>query len=278
MKQEGVTYKDPEVSLLNATPLWTAEVAGRTAYSSFDKSEHQSIRDYPKNGYPYKDLDIDSSELLTSLSWVHHHESVLELINLTFSIKGISRGVLQEHARHRKQSLTVKSTRYTMSSVLHAFAAAYETYDGISTPSAIGLFTELITELKVLVLEDAGLIRVETEAMYNKLKWQVETGTDFQDMMSKDAYKVFLASDLRDSELFEALEKCKAKRNVGDGFKHLVTDNWSVDLVCSFNLRSLKNYFKLRDSGAAWFQIKALAQEMQQVIPPRYLDLIVKAK
>ena len=42
------------------------------------------------------------------------HESILEHINLTYSIKGISRACLQEVARHRHISLSVESTRHTL--------------------------------------------------------------------------------------------------------------------------------------------------------------------
>ena len=42
------------------------------------------------------------------------HESVLEHINLTYSIKGLSRACLQELARHRHVSLSVESTRHVL--------------------------------------------------------------------------------------------------------------------------------------------------------------------
>ena len=42
------------------------------------------------------------------------HESVLEHINLTYSIKGLSRACLYELARHRHISLSVESTRHTL--------------------------------------------------------------------------------------------------------------------------------------------------------------------
>ena len=76
--------------------------------------------------------------------------------------------------------------------------------------------------------------------------------------------------------LYSALQCGKKKRNVGDGFKHIVSDNWKVDMVVTFNIRSLKNYFDLRDSGAAWFQIQWLAEEMKKVTPQKYLKLIDK--
>lgn len=42
------------------------------------------------------------------------HSSTLEHVNYTWDIDGISRACLQELARHRHQSLSVKSTRYTL--------------------------------------------------------------------------------------------------------------------------------------------------------------------
>ena len=42
------------------------------------------------------------------------HESVLEHINLTYRVKGLSRACLQELARHRHISLSVESTRHTL--------------------------------------------------------------------------------------------------------------------------------------------------------------------
>ena len=47
------------------------------------------------------------------------HESILEHINLTYSIKGISRALLQELARHRHISLSVESTRHTLRKFLY---------------------------------------------------------------------------------------------------------------------------------------------------------------
>ena len=42
------------------------------------------------------------------------HESILEHINLTYSVKSLSRACLQELARHRHISLSVESTRHTL--------------------------------------------------------------------------------------------------------------------------------------------------------------------
>lgn len=59
------------------------------------------------------DKDIEPQELLLRIIG-YGHESVLEHINLTYSIKGLSRACLQELARHRHISLSVESTRHTI--------------------------------------------------------------------------------------------------------------------------------------------------------------------
>ena len=59
------------------------------------------------------DREFVSSEVLGRIIKAGH-ESVLEHINLTYSIKGISRALLQEIARHRHISLSVESTRHTL--------------------------------------------------------------------------------------------------------------------------------------------------------------------
>lgn len=46
------------------------------------------------------------------------HESILEHITLTYSVKGLSRACLQELARHRHISLSVESTRHTLTKQL----------------------------------------------------------------------------------------------------------------------------------------------------------------
>lgn len=61
--------------------------------------------------YDYK-MD-DCKKLLENIIQLGH-ESVLEHIVLTYKIQDISRGLLQELARHRHISLSVESTRYTL--------------------------------------------------------------------------------------------------------------------------------------------------------------------
>ncbi len=267
MQMYHINYHKPKVTLLQQTGIGVSEIAGRTCYDSFDNSENQSIkdRDYPKAN------DIESSELLDSLAWVHHHHSIIEHTNLSFLVEGTSRACLQEHARHRIQSISVRSTRYTMSSVINAFVASLEAKD------EFGFFFDRIMDLDLFIISDREYLVIEVRAMFDKLYLQYKRVDDFISISVAKSSIEFLAT-YKDNplSLFQALENGKKKRNVGDAFKHIVTDNWKVDMVITFNLRSLKNYFDLRDSGSAYFQIQWLAKAMKEVLPIKYLRLIDK--
>lgn len=87
-----------KVILLNKPDLSLVIQATRTCYDSMSKSD--SLGD--------KDLAL-LKKIIDS-----KHESVLEHLVFTFKIEGISRACLQELARHRIASYSVKSTRYTL--------------------------------------------------------------------------------------------------------------------------------------------------------------------
>ncbi|PAV00560.1 FAD-dependent thymidylate synthase [Helicobacter sp. TUL] len=93
-----------EVTLLHATPLEMCSNAIRTCWQSFDKSDNGGERDL---------------ELIDRVGNKNKHSSTLEHLFYNFYIKGISRACLQELARHRMASLSVKSSRYTLKELKH---------------------------------------------------------------------------------------------------------------------------------------------------------------
>ena len=272
----GIEYTKPKVVLLQDTGIGVAEAAARTCYDSFENSENDVIKDIehtmPDNSMCEVINDIDDSNLLDDLAWTYFHHSILEHANLSFLVRGTSRGVLQEHARHRMQAISVRSTRYTMSSVINAFVASINGGDR-------EFFIEKVLVFDMFVTSNKDYNRVEIGAMYDKLLYQTTTIEDFHSISVAKSSLHFLEELQGDAQaLFDALQAGKKKRNVGDAFKHIISDNVKVDMVVTFNLRSLKNYLTLRDSGAAFFQIRWLAQEMMRVTPAKYLDLIIKKK
>jgi len=272
----GIKYSRPEVVLLQDTGIGVAESAARTCYDSFSNSENSVIKEIetsmPDEAMRDSINDIEDSALLDDLAWTYFHHSILEHANLSFLIRGTSRGVLQEHARHRLQAISVRSTRYTMSGIINAFVASKQ-------GGGREFFIQKLLGFHMFVTIDEDYNRVEISGMYDKLDFQFSKVEDFYAISVAKSSLVFLEEFAGESEkLYDALQAGKKKRNVGDAFKHIISDNVKVDMVVTFNLRSLKNYFTLRDSGAAFFQIRWLAQEMMSVTPQKYLDLIIKKK
>ena len=92
-----------KATLIHSTPLTTVADTIRTAWQSHDKSD--SV-----NGQ----LGEADKQLIDRIGNKFKHGSVLESLVYHFHLSGFPRSVLQELARHRMASLTVKSTRYTL--------------------------------------------------------------------------------------------------------------------------------------------------------------------
>lgn len=87
------------VEVLSNTDLRICATAIRTCYQSFHLSDDGGEKD---------------KALINKVGNINKHASTLEHLTYSFYISGISRALLQELARHRIASLSVKSTRYTL--------------------------------------------------------------------------------------------------------------------------------------------------------------------
>ena len=161
--------------------------ATRTCYDSMSKSDNLGDKDLAL----LKKI-IDSK-----------HESVLEHMVFTFKITDISRACLQELARHRIASYSVKSTRYTLKELR-------------DTPD---------NELEKFLIED-----IEAIVKYSSI---------------------------------ESLKKIKMMLNMSnpdmDKIKYALPECYKTELVWTINLRSLRNFLKLRLSLKAHQEIRKLA-------------------
>lgn len=86
-----------KVKLLNYTPLDVADIAICKCYGNEPHSDSEKVK-----------------ARINRVANVSKHASTIEHLYYNFDIDGISRTVLQELARHRIASYTVKSTRYTL--------------------------------------------------------------------------------------------------------------------------------------------------------------------
>ena len=87
------------------TPLHVCSKAIRKCWDSTDKSDTCNTND---------DIGEKDRALIFRVGIKNKHSSTLEHLVYNFDVQGISRAVLQELARHRIASPSVKSTRYTL--------------------------------------------------------------------------------------------------------------------------------------------------------------------
>ena len=113
-----------KVELIHNTPLWVASKAIRKCWASEDKSD-TVINCWEDDCGAIHDYSITIGEkdkaLIDRVGNKNKHKSTLEHLVYTFDIDGISRACLQEVARHRMASYSVKSTRYTLKELTQSY-------------------------------------------------------------------------------------------------------------------------------------------------------------
>jgi len=98
-----------QVHLEHITPLHICSDAIRQCWQSQGKSDSYEL--VPSGAIECGPNDL---ALIDRIGNKYKHASTLEHITCNFTIEGVSRALLQELARHRIASLSVKSTRYTL--------------------------------------------------------------------------------------------------------------------------------------------------------------------
>ena len=238
-----------KVKILKIDELYFSEIAARTCYSSLDDMESTRGSE-------------DCPALVDSLVNVLHHASIAEHCSVSYELQ-TTRGVLQELARHRIASFSVQSTRYTLSDIILSTRASVK-YPELKAQVMSKIEQTLETSTKAQSLISANFIFDSIVATQEIVKEREYMSKEAQENVKAPFSETYL----------ETLLNSKAKRNAGDAFKECIPDTLKVNLVLTINARSLKNFMKLRRSGAAYFKIRELAEEMHRVLPQSWKSIV----
>ena len=205
-----------KVKLLNYTPLEVADIAICKCYGNEPHSDSEKIK-----------------TRINRVANVSKHASTIEHLYYNFDIDGISRACLQEVARHRVASYTVKSSRYTLQ------------------------------ELK----KEEPFVSIKHNIVPGIMG--VPAPTDEQ---SKRAYNYIVKSDshfVNNSNILalEGLRGCLQHNIPNDIAKYCMPEAYKTSLVMSINARSLQNFLELRTSKHALKEIQKLARNMFEALP-----------
>jgi len=217
-----------DVKLIHHTPLSIAVSAARNCYGV--EAEYEE----PTDTITEKDI-----KLLQTIKAKGHH-SVLEHLNYSFVIKGISRLCLQELVRHRHASYSVKSTRYTLKELKKEESFVGKDYreDKISGEKYIVLIGNSKRAEKYIVLTGNSTI---------------------------DKNNLYSLEILRDSVL-------NAKNDIA---KYSLPECYKTDVYMTINASSLINFFEKRMASSAHFEIEELAHNFLDNITNEHLFLYI---
>ncbi len=172
------------VTLMQNSSLEVCAHAIRTCWQSYDKSDC---------GGP-KDLD-----LINRVGNKFKHASTLEHLTYTFFIEDVSRALLQELARHRMASPSVKSTRYTLKELKEE--EAFSTKDTLRASKYLVMTqSDLVNEMSIKALENLRVVL------------QTKIGNDIAKYCLPESYKTSLTWTInaRSLQNFIALRSSKA--------------------------------------------------------------------
>jgi len=209
------------VELMQHSSLEVCAHAIRTCWQSFNKSDDGGEKD---------------KELINRVGNKFKHASTLEHLNYTFYIAGISRALLQELARHRMASPSVKSTRYTLKELKEE-----ETFtQGFS-----------MIELKEKYTNpDEVYADKHIQRASKYLVWTGKLGIDFSSVVALENLRLMLIAG-----------------EPNDKAKYCLPESYKTELTWTVNARSLQNFIALRSSKSALWEIRDLANTLFQSLP-----------
>lgn len=213
-------------TLLHSTPLWVAAKAIRKCWASEGKSDTKLVQDESGDGVHLECGEADKT-LIERIGNKNKHSSTLEHLVYNFDIDGISRALLQELARHRISSFSVKSTRYTLK--------------------------ELKSEECFYVDKEQGTQIVRHYARERAFKYLVETPKDYINDMSIEA--------------LDNLRVVLQEGFANDVAKYCLPESYKTSLAWTINARSLQNFLQLRSSPHALWEIRDLAKAVFDALP-----------
>lgn len=219
------------VKLLHSSPLWLTANAIRMSHDNHELSDSTLSTD---GSFVCGEKD---KALIDRVGNKLRHGSVLEMAVVWFEIDGISRACLSEVSRHRHQSLTVKSTRYTI-------AKGLKNEESFLSP--VGFFGWLVGDLGVFT----------EEAIQRASKYIVLTGDDNVD------YASLMSLELLRRNIQLGISNDKTKYSLPEAVK--------VKLQTQFNMRSLRNFLELRSAPSALWEIRELANKIFEALPEDY--------
>lgn len=160
------------------------------------------------------------------------HESPIEHASFTFGIEGVSRTLLAQITRHRIASFSVQSQRYV----------AEDAFEYVIPPEI-----EAVPEAK----EEFLRAMEEDQRHYEKIT----------EILQKEHEAKFIAEGKNEKEA----RRLAQKKAIEDA-RFVLPNACDTKMICTFNARSLMNFFAHRCCNRAQWEIRQVAEEMLRLV------------
>lgn len=160
------------------------------------------------------------------------HESPLEHITFTFGIEGVSRALLAQLTRHRMASYSVQSQRYVRNINF-----------GYVIPEEIKNSPEALAEFE------------------SAMKYSQEKYDRISEILEKEHTKKLTELGVDEKTAVKVAEKLAI-----EDARYVLPNACETNIICTFNARSLLNFFSHRCCMRAQREIRELAGEMLKLV------------
>ena len=180
------------------------------------------------------------------------HESPLEHVTFTFGIEGMSRSCSHQLIRHRIASYSQQSQRYVDG----------ENFDFVTPPSIqkSSIFHHMPDDIKYSTEDIFNTAVKEAKKNYIALRddlYYSQIGEWFRGngkTAATNDYKNF-------AEKYKDVSNIFMKKACEDA-RYILPNACTTKIICTFNIRSLWNFFKHRLCNRAQWEIREMAEEM----------------
>ncbi len=245
-----------KVTLLAYTPMPEQTVA-MSAKLCYSKSDIDSV----KEGLT-EEKTAAFIEMLSSLG----HQSPIEHASFTFGIEGISRACSHQLVRHRIASYSQQSQRY-----VDGTSFEFVTPPKIAESDELSkLYNEALeTEMNAYTKLRNGLMAANIRSLISS---DPDKYPELQSSVSKaddDLIEAFRAADKKTCSAFE--------KTANEDARFILPNACTTKIICTFNARSLLNFFEHRCCNRAQWEIRDVAQQMLLLVKEVAPHLFAKA-
>jgi thymidylate synthase (FAD) len=160
------------------------------------------------------------------------HESPFEHVSFTFAIEGVSRALLAQITRHRIASFSVQSQRYVKEN-----------------------------NFEYVIPKEIENLKPAKELFQKAVNQDIEQYNNLVKILVDNHAKNLLAKGYKKKESLKLAEKYAL-----EDARFILPNACTTKMICTFNARSLMNFFLLRCCNRAQWEIRKVANEMYSLV------------